>query len=165
MSALPPTLERKDGSSVSTLEALAGKLVVLYFSAEWCGACRQFTPALNALYEMAAEQDKELQVVFVSSDRDAAHQQRYMDYEHGDWLRVPFADEVARDALKTKYGCFAGAEAAKFSGVARRAGIPSMVVVGPLGEERAHMDCDPPTELNRKGFGLIDEWLAAYRWP
>jgi thiol-disulfide isomerase/thioredoxin len=163
--SLPQTLERKDGTTVSTVEALAGKLVVLYFSAEWCGACRTFTPALHALYEEAAEQDKPLEVVFVSSDRNTAQQQAYMDGEHGDWLRVPFADEAARDALKARYGCFAGAEVGRFKGVSRRAGIPAMVAVGPNGEERAHMDCDPPAELNRKGFGLIDEWLAKFTWP
>ena len=165
MSLLPATLERKDGSTVETAKALAGKLVVLYFSAEWCPACRTFTPSLHALHEQAAEDDKPLEVVYVSSDRDAAQQKRYMDGEHGDWLRVPYADEATRDALKVKYGCFSGAEASKFKGTARRAGIPSMVVVGPSGEERVHMDCDPATELNRKGFALIDEWLAAHTWP
>ena len=27
------------------------------------------------------------------------------------------------------------------------------------------MDCDPPVELERKGFGLIDEWLGKFVWP
>ena len=42
-----------------------------------------------------------------------------MAKSHGDWLSVPFEDTATRDALKAKYGCFAGAEAAGFPGVAR----------------------------------------------
>jgi thiol-disulfide isomerase/thioredoxin len=40
------TLETKAGKSVSASEALAGKTVVLYFSAHWCPPCRAFTPQL-----------------------------------------------------------------------------------------------------------------------
>lgn len=165
MGWLPEKLTRKDGSEVDWSTSLAGKLVILYFSAEWCPPCRRFTPKLHALYDEAAEDDKPVEVVFVSSDRDAQQQQRYMDSEHGDWLRVPYADTEARESLKAKFGCFAGSEQSKFPGVKRRAGIPSMVVVGPAGEELAHMDCDPPVELERKGFGLIDEWLGKFVWP
>jgi hypothetical protein len=83
-----------------------------------------FTPQLAAAYEMANEDEKRFEVVFVSSDESAQAclhgrarrlpraptdpmavlvalqaQAGYMEEMHGDWLRVPF-DSPLRDALK-----------------------------------------------------------------
>ena len=66
--------------------------------------------------------------------------------------------------MEQKYGCFAGKEAGGFPGVKRRAGIPSIVLISPTGAELVHMDCDPPTEIMRKGDLILDDW-AAHRWP
>ena len=48
-------LAKKTASSssfqtVPTADALGGKVVAVYFSAHWCGPCRNFTPQLSALY-------------------------------------------------------------------------------------------------------------------
>ena len=53
-----------------------------------------------------------------------------MAKSHGDWLSVPFEDTATRDALKAKYGCFAGAEAAGFPGVARSEEEPRWDEIG-----------------------------------
>lgn len=45
---LPAELERADGTTVVTEAALAGKIVMLFFSAEWCPACTTFVPVLCA---------------------------------------------------------------------------------------------------------------------
>ena len=160
---LPDILERADGTKVGQ-EALAGKIVVLFFSAEWCPACKSFIPILKTLYEDGKENDQAIEVVYVSSDRDAAQKDRYMQKSHGDWLSISYADKVSRDGVKMKYGCFAGAEAGSFPGIRRRAGIPSITIISPTGAELVHMDCDPPTEIMRKGEAILDEW-AAHRWP
>ena len=55
---LPETLEKKDGTTVNTKEALAGKIVALYFSSSWCGACLRMTPILHAMHEEAVDEDK-----------------------------------------------------------------------------------------------------------
>jgi len=39
---------------------LSGKLVGLYFSAHWCGPCRQFTPILSKVYEEVRAAGKDL---------------------------------------------------------------------------------------------------------
>ena len=86
-----------------------------------------------------------------------------MQKKHGSWLSIPFDDSATRDSLKTKYGCFAGKESRLFPGVKRRAGIPSVVIISPAGDELVHMDCDPPTEINRKGDAILDEWMQ-HKW-
>jgi len=128
-----PDLETNTGEKVDA-SVLAGKVVALYFSAHWCPPCRGFTPKLAAAFEMANEDSERFQVVFVSSDESAEAQANYMAEMHGNWLRVPFASPT-RDFLKQKYGCFVAKEQPLWPSVARRNGIPSLVVIGPAGEE------------------------------
>ena len=71
--------------------------------------------------------------------------------------------QMVEPRLKKKYGCFAGAESSNFPGTKRRAGIPSMVIIGPDGAEKVHMDCDPPVEINRKGDGVLEDWMP-HKW-
>ena len=160
---LPDALEKRDGTRIGQ-EALAGKIVVLFFSSAWCPACKVFCPILKTLYEDSKEGENPLEVVYVSSDKDAAMKDSYMQLSHGDWLSVPYDNKVARDGLKMKYGCFAGAEASGFRGIKRRAGIPSIVIISPAGAELVHMDCDPPTAIMRKGDAILDEW-GVHKWP
>jgi thiol-disulfide isomerase/thioredoxin len=46
------------------------QVIMFYFSASWCGPCRAFTPALRKWYQRHAAA-KQLEIVFVSNDRDA----------------------------------------------------------------------------------------------
>ena len=48
MSLAGITLETKEGTKVPAAEALRGKIVVLFFSSEWCPACKLFVPTLCA---------------------------------------------------------------------------------------------------------------------
>ena len=59
----------RDGTERDTTTALAGKTVGIYFSAHWCPPCRGFTPQLAASYTDHLKA-KDLEIVFVSSDRD-----------------------------------------------------------------------------------------------
>ena len=97
------------------------RLVGLYFSAHWCGPCRSFTPLLRDVYE-AWKQERSssggkfqngLEIVFVSSDRDAASFTNY----HGSmpWPAMPFeALPHYKSVLSTVYGV---------------QGIPSLVIL------------------------------------
>merc|ERR1712137_733089 len=77
--------------TVKTVEALNGKTnVMIYFSAHWCPPCRGFTPTLAAAYKKGA-QGKNVEVVFVSSDRDEAGFGEY--YGEMPWLALPFSDK------------------------------------------------------------------------
>ncbi|KAH7720605.1 thioredoxin [Aphelenchoides avenae] len=105
-------LAKKDGSKVNGEEALKGKLVALYFSAHWCPPCRQFTPILKDFYSELADSE-DFEIVFVSFDRSDADLQSYLKEAHGDWLHVPFGDDLIQ-SLSSKYGV---------------SGIPALVVV------------------------------------
>lgn len=69
---LPSTLVNAKGETVDTKAALDGKIKMLYFSAHWCPPCRRFTPELAASYNKLKAAGKNVEVVFVSSDRDEA---------------------------------------------------------------------------------------------
>ena len=75
---MPPTVweltgdEFMSGDETVELSALRGegKVVGLYFSAHWCPPCKAFTPLLVETYNKIKAAGKELEVVFVSSDKD-----------------------------------------------------------------------------------------------
>ncbi|KAL3826944.1 hypothetical protein ACHAXA_006024 [Cyclostephanos tholiformis] len=64
----PKVLTKPNTTGVPTSSAFGGKkLVALYFSASWCPPCKRFTPILIDFYEACKD---ELEIVFISSDRD-----------------------------------------------------------------------------------------------
>ncbi|KAL5845364.1 hypothetical protein ACOSQ4_011322 [Xanthoceras sorbifolium] len=102
--------------------SLVGKTVGLYFSAEWCIPCVNFTPKLAAIYlkikQMLVEKGdvEDFEIVFVSSDRDQASFESY--FGKMPWLALPFGDPNLKDL-------------AKYFDVL---GIPCLVIIGPDGK-------------------------------
>lgn len=90
--------------------SLEGKVIGLYFSASWCGPCRAFTPEL---VKMRDRNDEDFEVVFVSSDRSAEDQAKYMKDYDMEWPALPF-ESPKRGELSAKFGI---------------SGIPSLVIV------------------------------------
>lgn len=66
-----------------------GKTVGLYFSAHWCPPCRGFTPKLAEFYKKHHE-DKNFEIVFVSSDKNEAEFKEY--FNEMPWLALPFSE-------------------------------------------------------------------------
>ena len=102
-----------NGDKVET-SSLEGKVIGLYFSAEWCGPCKMFTPELVKFRD---RNDEKFEVVFVSSDRSAEDQQEYMKDYDMEWPAIPH-DSPLREQLGGKYGI---------------RGIPSLVIVDDQG--------------------------------
>mmetsp|Transcript_22632 Transcript_22632/g.49548 ORF Transcript_22632/g.49548 Transcript_22632/m.49548 type:complete len:469 (+) Transcript_22632:243-1649(+) len=107
------TLVNKEGKEQPALEALQGKVALFYFSAHWCGPCRNFTPKLAETYQALKAAGKEFELVFVTSDRDEAGFKEYYG-EMPDWLAVSWSCKKARDKLDSYFNV---------------EGIPTLVVV------------------------------------
>jgi thiol-disulfide isomerase/thioredoxin len=89
------------GKTSVDLQTFAGDspLVGIYFSAHWCGPCRNFTPKLVTFLAMLEEEGVRLPVVFGSSDKDEASFQSYFSSMTGDqWHAFPLGD--ARNQVK-----------------------------------------------------------------
>jgi nucleoredoxin len=109
----------KNGASAHADEsALANKkLIAFYFSAEWCGPCRKFTPQLVEYYKRVAPDHPEFEVVFYSSDRSQYAMEKYMRDENMPWLAIDFAKLKEKEVLRKNAGN----------------GIPSLVLVDSTG--------------------------------
>ena len=109
------TLSSKAGSV--SADALSGKTVGIYFSAHWCPPCRGFTPKLAEAYQKLKANGKELEIVFVSSDRDQHSFDEY--FAEMPWLALPYEDRARKEALSKRF---------------KVSGIPSLVFVTDTGE-------------------------------
>lgn len=104
----------KNGGKVPVSD-LAGKTILLYFSAHWCPPCRAFLPKLIEAYKKIKERNESLEVVFISSDRD---QTSFDEFFKGmPWLALPFGD-ARKASLSRKF---------------KVSGIPMLVAIGPSG--------------------------------
>ncbi|MBS0660835.1 MAG: redoxin family protein [Verrucomicrobia bacterium] len=103
---------------------LAGKrYVALYFSAHWCGPCRQFTPKLVQWYQQHRDKADQFEIVFVSSDTSAAMQSQYMKEDKMPWPAVDWGRTGTTKRLKDQYG---------------GKGIPCLVIVDEAGQVVSH---------------------------
>lgn len=85
--------------------ALANKkLIAFYFSAEWCGPCRKFTPQLVDYYKRVTPEHPEFEIVFYSMDRSLYAMEKYMRDENMPWLAVDFSKLKEKEVLKKNAG-------------------------------------------------------------
>jgi nucleoredoxin len=85
----------KDGASI-TWEDCKDKTVGLYFSAHWCPPCRGFTPQLATFYNEMKTANKNLEIIFVSSDNSDEEYKEYLD--EMPWYAIPY-DDKRKDKL------------------------------------------------------------------
>ncbi|XP_065849936.1 probable nucleoredoxin 3 [Euphorbia lathyris] len=76
------------------LSSCDGKIICLFFSANWCRPCKTFAPQLVQLYNSLKGDDKKLEIVFVSFDRDEEGFNEH--FKCMPWLAVPFDVDLHR---------------------------------------------------------------------
>ncbi len=87
-------------------------VILYYFSAHWCPPCRNFTPVLAELYKKWNANGKQIEIIFVTSDRDEKSFNEY--FATMPWLAIPFGDPSIK-VWKTK---------------CEVSGIPTLAVIG-----------------------------------
>jgi nucleoredoxin len=99
--SLGDKLATKEGEKPTT-DVLKGKGVLgLYFSAHWCPPCRGFTPQLSKKYTALKEAGKDFELVFVSSDRDAAAFEEY--HKEMTFPALPYANRDGKNELSKHF--------------------------------------------------------------
>ena len=94
------------------------KLIAFYFSAHWCGPCREFTPKLVDYYNRVAPQHPEFEIIFVSFDKSQSGMETYMHEANMPWPAIDYQKVGGKDAIR------------KYAGD----GIPDLVVVDASGK-------------------------------
>jgi nucleoredoxin len=69
----------------------------IFFSASYCGPCKQFIPLLEQFYNKMKQKGKSFEIIWVNSDTQASKNDFLEYYRLMPWPAVPF--EVATDAL------------------------------------------------------------------
>ena len=94
-------VQDKNGGYITLSKLQSNDVVGLYFSAHWCGPCRSFTPKLSKMYNDCKNQNKNFEVVFVSSDSNEVEFKEY--YAEMPWSALSFDERNLKSALSEMF--------------------------------------------------------------
>ncbi|GBG30268.1 Nucleoredoxin [Hondaea fermentalgiana] len=81
-------------------KSVAKKVMAIYASSNTCPPCQTFTPMLSKLYKKLNEEGKELEIVFLSADKD--EDDFNACFKKMPWLAIPFSDNERKQTLMRK---------------------------------------------------------------
>jgi len=126
-----------------TLTLLKEKNVLgVYFSASWCGPCRQFTPALAKFYTEMNKKGKKFEIIWISKDRSTEEFVEY--YRKMPWLAVTVEN------LPEKIQ--------KLSALYQVKGIPHFVLID--ADDGSIINLDGRTKIIQDKYGLEFPWRS-----
>ena len=144
-------LEKVGKKEKKTADLMKGKeLVLLYFSAKWCGPCRAFSPLLTDFYNKYAKSEK-LEIVYVSSDNSIEEFEEY--YKKMPWLAISpvQGSAVIKRKLAETFGIM---------------GIPTLVVMTSTGEFITSSAREEVTKAGKdNGKTVIQTWKSTEPKP
>lgn len=120
---------------VSVLDAVP--VVALLFSAQWCSPCKMFTPTLASAYTQINQGQKQLEIVFVSTDSCEEDFKSY--FSTMPWLSMVFDIDAHAD-VSDKFDI---------------SSIPSLVVLNKDGSVKIP---NVKRDVEEKGALVIEEW-------
>ncbi|XP_074643561.1 nucleoredoxin-like [Tubulanus polymorphus] len=97
-------VQNKNGDQIPVNKLFGeGKIVGLYFSADWCAPCRIFTPQLVDFYENFRQNhsDRSLEIIYISWDKSEDDFLEY--YDEMPWLVLPYVDRDRKAKLNKKF--------------------------------------------------------------
>lgn len=123
----------------------SAKVLGLYFSASWCGLCKEITPKLVSMYEEVNKPETQFHVLFVSGDEGQADFEAY--YKTMPFFAVPLDDDVIEQLAKTY----------------KVASMPTLVLIDKTGKvikDKAHNYIQNHTSKTWKE--VFNSWKALY---
>lgn len=115
------------------ISELEGKVIGVYFSANWYTPCQKFTKLLVNAYEHFKNQNPGFEVVFVSSDEDLDAFNNYLACMP--WLAIPFSDLNTKKNLSSMFDV---------------EGIPCLIILQP--------DCGKGDGVTHEGVELLHRY-------
>jgi len=87
---------------ISAIDAFSSAPVLaIYFAANWCLVCKEFTPVLIENYNKWNAKSKEIEIVMISRDRDQAEFNEH--YKELPWLALPLQEIELMVTLRNVY--------------------------------------------------------------
>ena len=134
-------LLQADGHEVGIATIEQKEIIAIYFEAQRCPVCAQFTPLLKSAYEKIGLAGKSFEVVIVSYDATEQEMLDHMTDAGMTWLAVPFGGGTI-EALTLRYEV-------QF--------IPTVVVLDSDGNT---ISMNGRGDVDAKGALAYDDWLA-----
>ena len=126
-------------TATPTASLLSGKCVAIYFSAHWCGPCRQFTPKLLELYTQCKAANKRFEIVFCSADHSEEEFKQY--HASMKWPAIGYEEEHREGMM----------------GMFKVSGIPRLCVLAASGR----IINDNAISSGALTLATVDQWIQA----